>query len=267
MHTPGTGDPILWPFSRLERQLLFVPERSFRGTPEHVGLAFEDIFPVAPGGVKLHGWHITGKSTKVAWLIFHGNGGNISVRLDQYAEINRRYGASVVAIDYRGYGRSEGVPSETGFYADALAAYELACELHPGKQIVVFGRSMGGAVAAQLATVTSPAVLVLEATFSSVLDMTRELAPWTRFLPMGLLLKTRFDTVGYVSNSTVPKLIFHGDSDRTVPHTNSARIFAAACPQKKLHLIPGGDHDGLDLVDPAGYHGILREFLAEHGAL
>ena len=151
--------------------------------------------------------------------------------------------------------------------ADALATYELACELHPGKQIVVFGRSMGGAVAAQLATVTSPAVLVLEATFSSILDMTRELAPWTRFLPMGLLLKTRFDTVGYVSNSTVPKLIFHGDSDRTVPHTSSARIFAAARPQKKLHLIPGGDHDGLDLVDPAGYHGILREFLAEHGAL
>ena len=137
----------------------------------------------------------------------------------------------------------------------------------PGKQIVVFGRSLGGAVAAQLATVTSPAVLVLEATFSSILDMTRELAPWTRFLPMGLLLKTRFDTVGYVSNSTVPKLIFHGDSDRTVPHTSSARIFAAARPQKKLHLIPGGDLDGLDLVDPAGYHGILREFLAEHGAL
>ena len=96
MHTPGTGHPILWPFSRLERQLLFVPERSFRGTPEHVGLAFEDIFPVTSGGVKLHGWHIPGKSTKVAWLIFHGNGGNISVRLDQYAEINRRYGASVV---------------------------------------------------------------------------------------------------------------------------------------------------------------------------
>ena len=109
----------------------------------------------------------------------------------------------------------------------------------PGKQIVVFGRSLGGAVAAQLATVTSPAVLVLEATFSSILDMTRELAPWTRFLPMGLLLKTRFDTVGYVSNSTVPKLIFHGDSDRTVPHTSSARIFAAAPPPEKTTPHPG----------------------------
>ena len=123
--------------------------------------------------------------------------------------------------------------------ADALATYELACELHPGKQIVVFGRSMGGAVAAQLPPVTSPAVLVLEATFSSILDMTRELAPWTRFLPMGLLLKTRFDTVGYVSNSTVPKLIFHGDSDRTVPHTSSARIFAAAPPPEKTTPHPG----------------------------
>ena len=257
----------MWPFSSLERRLLFVPERSFRGTPEHVGLAFEDIFPVTSDGVKLHGWHMPGESTKVVWLIFHGNGGNISVRLDQYAVIHQRYGASVVAIDYRGYGLSEGEPSETGLYADALAAYELVRELHPGKKIVVFGRSMGGAVAAQLATVTSSAALILEATLSSILDVTREQLPWTRYLPMRLLLRSRFDTAGYVSKSSVPKLIFHGDSDRTVPHTSSERVFAAARPPKKLHLISGGDHDGLDLVDPEGYHGILREFLNEHGAL
>ena len=244
-----------------------MPERSFRGTPEHVGLVFEDIFPVASDGVRLHGWHMPGGSEDVVWLIFHGNGGNISVRLDQYAEIHRRYDASIFAIDYRGYGRSEGGPSETGFYADALAAYELVRELHPGKKIVVFGRSMGGAVAAQLATVTSPTALILEATLSSILDVTRDQAPWTRYLPMGLLLRSRFDTKGYVSRSSVPKLIFHGDSDRTVPHTSSERIFAAARPPKQLHLIPGGDHDGLDLVDPDGYHGVLRKFLIEHGAL
>ncbi|MBN4074190.1 alpha/beta fold hydrolase [bacterium AH-315-D21] len=254
------------PFSWLERQLLFAPERSFRGTPEHVGLSFKNIFPVASDGVKLHGWHMPGASD-VVWLIFHGNGGNISVRLDQYAEIHRRYDASVIAIDYRGYGRSEGVPSEKGFYADAFAACELARELHPGKKIVLFGRSMGGAVAAQLATVETPAALILEATLSSVFDVIHEQAPWTRYVPVGLLLRSRFDAVGHVSRSSVPKLIFHGGSDRIVSHINSERIFDSARPPKKIHLISGGDHKGLDLVDPDLYHGILREFLVEHDAL
>ncbi len=249
--------------------MLFAPERSFRGTPEHVGLAFEDVFPVASDGVPLHGWHMPGDSPDVVWLIFHGNGGNISVRLDQYAEIHRRYNASIIAVDYRGYGRSEGVPSEKGFYADAFAAIELAGELHPGKKVVVFGRSMGGAVAAQLSTVMSPvpAGLVLESTLSSVLDVAHDQAPWTRYFPMGLLMRSRFDATGHVSRSSAPKLIFHGGSDRTLSHINSERIFAAALPPKRIHVIPGGDHDGLDLVDPELYHGFLREFLAEFDAL
>lgn len=259
---PGFGNPVSW----LERQVLFAPERSFRGTPEHVGLPFEDIFPVASDGVKLHGWHIPGGSD-VVWLIFHGNGGNISVRLDQYAEIHRRYNASIIAIDYRGYGRSGGVPSARGFYSDALATFELARELHPRKKIVVFGRSMGGAVAAHLATVVSPAALVLEATFTSILDVTHELVPWTRYVPVGLLLRSRFDAASYVSKSSIPKLIIHGDSDKTVSHMNSERLFTAARHPKQMHLIPGGDHDGLDLVDPQMYHGLLRDFLAEYGAL
>lgn len=265
----GTGNPISWPLSWLERQLLFAPVRSFRGTPEHVGLLFENIFPVASDGVTLHGWHIPGRSPDVVWLIFHGNGGNISIRLDQYAEVHRRYCASIIAIDYRGYGRSEGVPSESGFYADAFAAFQLARELHPGKKIVLFGRSMGGAVAAQLSTAMSPApaALVLEATLSSILDVTHEQVPWTRYFPMGLLLRSKFDAAGHAAKSPVPKLILHGGSDRTVSHASSERIFASARPPKRIHLIPGGDHDGLDLVDPDSYHAILRGFLAEYGAL
>lgn len=247
--------------------MLFAPESAFRGTPEHVGLPFENIFPTASDGVKLHGWHMPGDSPDVVWLIFHGNGGNISVRLDQYAEIRRRYDASIVAIDYRGYGRSGGVPSEKGFYADAFAAFELTLELHPGKKIVVFGRSMGGAVAAQLATVVTPAALILEATLSSVLDVTHEQAPWTRYFPMGLLMRSRFEAANHVSKSSVPKLIIHGGSDRTVSHIHSERIFTSARPPKQVHVIPGGDHDGLDLVDPDLYHGIVRDFLAEYGAL
>ncbi len=254
------------PFSWLERQALFMPELSLRGTPEHVGLEFDDVFPVASDGVKLHGWHMPGAS-EVVWLIFHGNGGNISVRLDQFQELHRHYGASILAVDYRGYGRSEGSPSEVGFYADALAAYKLAVQLHPGKKIVVFGRSMGGAVAAQLASVVSPTALVLEAAISSIPEVMREMAPWTRFTPVRFLVRSRFETVRYVAMGATPTLVIHGDSDRIVSYKNAERIFAAASDPRQLEIVPGGDHDDLDLVDPTRYHLVLGEFLSRHDAL
>ena len=107
------------PFAWLERKALFAPERSFRGNPDHVGLEYADIFPVANDGVRLHGWHMpasaSSESRNAVWLILHGNGGNISVRLDQYKAIRDRYGASIIAIDYRGYGKSEGSPLKAVF--------------------------------------------------------------------------------------------------------------------------------------------------------
>ena len=259
----GFSNPLKW----LERQALFVPERSLRGTPEHVGLEFDDVFPVTADGVKLHGWNIPGPSPDVVWLIFHGNGGNISIRLDQYQEIHRRYGAAILAIDYRGYGRSEGVPSERGFYADALAAYNLATELHPGKKIVLFGRSMGGPVAAQLASIVQPAALILEAAISSVLDVMRDRAAWTRFVPVHFIMESRFNSTKYVANLSVPTLVIHGDSDRTVSVTNADRIYEAASDPKQLEIVPGGDHDGLDLVEPERYHLVVGDFLRKHDAL
>ena len=258
-------NPLLW----LERQALFAPEKSLRGTPDHVGLEYDDVFPVTADRVKLHGWHIPGTSNTV-WLIFHGNGGNISVRLDQYREIHRRYGASILAIDYRGYGRSEGSPSEAGFYTDALATFALARELHRAKKIVVFGRSMGGAVAAHLGSVVPEVevdALVLEASISSVPEVMRELAPWTRFTPVRFIIRSKFPTTRYVASRSTPLLVIHGDSDRTVSYKNAERIFEAASQPKQLEIIPGGDHDGLDLVDPQRYHLVLEEFLSGHDVL
>ena len=259
----GLSNPLSW----LERQVLFVPERALRGTPEHVGLKFDDVFPVTSDGVKLHGWNIPGPSPDVVWLIFHGNGENISVRLDQHQEIHHRYGASILAIDYRGYGRSEGVPSELGFYADALAAHKLATDLHPGKKIVLFGRSMGGPVAAQLASIKQTATLILEAAISSIPDVVRERATWTRFLPVRFIIQPSFNSTKYMANLPVPTLVIHGDSDRTVSPANAERIYEAASDPKQLEIVPGGDHDGLDLVDPERYHLVLGDFLRKHDAL
>ncbi len=167
------------------------------------------MFPTTADGVKLHGWHIPGPSPDVVWLIFHGNGGNISVRMNQYQEIHRRYGGSILAIDYRGYGRSEGLPSEGGFYADALAARMLATELHPA----------------------------------------------------------RFSATKHVANLPVPTLVIHGDSNRTVSPANAERIFGAASDPKQLEIVPGGDHEGLDLVEPERYHLVLTDFLRKYDAL
>ncbi len=257
---------LLNPFSLLERRVLFAPQRDLRGTPEHVGLCYEDIFPVTTDGLRLHGWNMPGESD-VVWIIFHGNGGNISVRLDQYQEIQRRYGASVIAIDYRGYGLSEGVPSGTGFYDDSLTTYRLVRQIYPQKKIVLFGRSMGGAVAAQLASVVSTAALLLEASIASIANVIREHAAWTRHVPISLLFRSKFDTQGYVASRAVPTLMLHGDCDRTVSYTNSERILSSVIGQKKLHIVTGGEHDGLDLVDPDEYHGVISEFLSENGAL
>ena len=263
---PGITKLAFRPFKWLERKVLFAPERSFRGTPDHVGLAYEDIFPVTADAVKLHGWHIRGNSD-VVWLIFKGNGGNISVRLDQYQEIHRRYDASIVAIDYRGYGRSEGTPSESGLYADALAAYDYARTTHPGKKVVLFGRSMGAAVAAQLASVVTPTALILEAAILSIPAVMLEYAPWTRYTPVRLLIRAKFDTRKYAAKVSVPKLLFHGDSDTTVSYRNSELIFDDAADPKQIHIIPGGGHDGLDMVDPEAYHAVLQEFLTKYEAL
>jgi uncharacterized protein len=266
---------LLNPLAWIELQMLFIPERSFRGDPSHVGLDYQDVFPVTSDGVTLHGWHMPEAlgadkpSAKSVWLIFHGNGGNVGGRLDQYQEIHRRYGMPIVVVDYRGYGRSEGEPSEHGLYADARAAYDLVRQLHPNKKVIVFGRSLGGPVAAQLTSDVQPAVLVLEAAISSVRAMLVERIPWAKFTPIPLFLRSKFDTLAHVANLTTPTLILHGDADQTVSPDNSKRIYEAlpSSTTKTIEIVTDGDHNGLDLVDPERYHHVLRSFLSDNDAL
>lgn len=260
-------NPLAW----LEQKALFTPERSFRGNPEHVGLEYSDIFPVTDDGVKLHAWHMPVVSPdseeNAVWLILHGNGGNISVRLDQYQEIHRRYKAPIIAFDYRGYGKSEGTPSENGFYADALAAFRATRQLYPNSKIVVFGRSLGGAIAANLASKVAPDALILEASISSIKEAILERVYRWVFPLIRLLVVSEFPTKKFVAVTEVPKLILHGDSDKTVSSEHSVRIYNAASEPKQLEIIENGDHDGLDLVDPETYHAVVRDFLRIHGAL
>ena len=126
---------------------------------------------------------------------------------------------------------------------------------------------MGGAVASQLVSVVTPNALILEASISSMPEIVRERAPWTHYSPARFMVRSKFETTSHVASNSVPKLILHGDADQTVSYQHSERIFAAATDPKQLEIIPNGDHDGLDLVDPERYHTVVSEFLREHDAL
>ena len=129
-------------------------------------------------------------------------------------------------------------PFRTWFYADALTAYNFATDLHPGKKIILFGRPMDGAVAAQLASITQPAALNFEAAISSVPDVMRERAGWTRFVPVHFIMQSRFNSKKHIANLPVPTLVIHGDSGRTVSTENAERLYGAASDPKQLEIIP-----------------------------
>jgi hypothetical protein len=230
-----------------------------------VGLEFEDLWLTAMDGVRVNAWWIPGPSA-VTLMLFHGNGGNISARLDGLLQLNRRLGVSLLATEYRGYGLSEGVPTEQGTYLDALAAREWVTSRAKGP-IVYFGISMGGAVAAWLATRQKPDALVLESAPSSLPDVAHIHVPWTRLLPTNRIMQTRYETSRYVSTLTCPLLVVHGDADKAVPMPFGQRVFASAKGAKEFHAIPGGGHDRPDLVDEDSYYGVLRRFLECYAGL
>ena len=162
--------------------MIFYPSRELEAQPTDWGMPYEDVFLKTADAVELHGWYIPAPGATRALLFLHGNAGNISHRHDSIA-IFRRLGLNVFIFDYRGYGRSQGVPDEAGLYRDADAAWRYLTETRgvATQDIVIFGRSLGGAVAAQLAgqlgTGTPAGALILESTFSSARDFAREAFP------------------------------------------------------------------------------------------
>ena len=248
----------LW--SQLERFFVFFPTAEVRYTPEDVGLDYEDVFFATSDGVRLHGWYVPGGSgTTLLW--FHGNGGNIGHRVDELALVQARLGANVFIFDYRGYGNSEGSPSERGIYRDARAALaylQTRPELDP-EQIVYFGRSLGAAVAIDLAGDQPPAGLVLVAPFASLGDMARIAYP---FLPLKWLLGNRYNSVARISQLHQPVLILHGDQDEIVPLSQGEKLHQAANSPKRFQVLPGAGHN--DTYSAAGsiYWDALGEFLS-----
>ncbi len=247
----------------LDNSLLFFPSKGITNTPADVGLYFEDVSFFASDGTQLHGWFVPGTSDDtLVW--FHGNAGNISNRVDNVLLLSRNLGVNVFIFDYRGYGRSEGKPSEQGIYLDADAALEYLRSRDDidSSKLILFGRSLGGAVAAEMAVRHTAKAVIMESSFTSVKAMARSVRPWFAvFLPTHLLVRSRFDSLANMPNIQIPVMIVHGDRDETVPFSMGRELFAAANQPKRFYTIEGANHNNTHLVGGARYFNALREFI------
>jgi fermentation-respiration switch protein FrsA (DUF1100 family) len=244
--------------------LIFKPSAWFAGapTPAALGLPFEDVTLSASDGVSLRGWFVPAPNARAVLLFFHGNAGNISHRLSSI-EIFHGLGLSVFIFDYRGYGQSGGKASIEGTALDALAAWRWLTEekkILP-REIVVFGRSLGGAVAAELSRSVTPGALILESTFSSLAEMVR--IPFLEPLAKLVVGFGVWNSAKAVSASTVPTLCVHSPDDRLVPYRLGKRLYNAVAGEKKFFEIHGGHNEGfLESIDI--YRPVLDAFLTRH---
>ena len=246
----------------LEKMMVFRPTRALEANPAAAGLHYEDVEFRAADGARLHGWWVPAGARAPTLLLFHGNAGNISHRVELLARLHRELGANVFIFDYRGYGRSEGRPSEQGTYRDGEAAWLYLrgrADLDP-EAIVLYGRSLGSAVAVDLAVRKACRGVILEAPFTSAAEMARTILP----LPgIGRLVRTRYDSLGKIKGLRVPQLVLHGDRDEVVPYRQGRRLYEAAPGPKEFYTVRGAGHNDTYLVGGRAYFATLKRFLAE----
>lgn len=246
----------------IQGRMLYLPDAagpSLNVTPASAGLEFDDIRLTADDGVGIHGWYIPGESTRTI-LFFHGNGGDISHRLQTIQQLHS-LGWSIFIIDYRGYGKSGGQTTEQGMYLDATAAWQYLTEKRglESDDIVVQGRSLGGSVASWLAAEKQPAGLIVESSFTSVVDVARNFYWW---LPVELMTRYKHPTQTHVAGVECPILIVHSRDDRLIPYQHGEALFAVASEPKTMLTIRGGHNDSFSM-DEENYLRGVRRFLTE----
>lgn len=243
-----------------EHSQVYHPDRYLMLTGAELGRPFEDVFFEASDGVKLNGWFFPAETNtsraQFVMLFCHGNGGNIGHRLDS-CEALLETGVSVFLFDYRGYGRSAGLPSEPGTYADARAAYRwLQGRGFAGANIIAFGESLGGGVVSELALHEPLGGLVLESSFTSLPDIGAEVFPW---LPVHWLATIKYDTLARLPQLKIPLLVMHSHADELIRFQHAERNFAAA-NEPKLFWEIEGDHNH-PLTNRARFIAGIEKFL------
>ena len=240
----------------LEESFIFFPSRYPDGDWNPPALEFEDVHFQSADGTRLHGWYFPCENPRAVVLFSHGNAGNLSHRAETARVLRQRVGVSVMLYDYRGYGRSEGRPAEKGILADGRAARTWLADRAglSADEIVLMGRSLGGAVSVDLAQDGARA-LVLESTFTSIPEVGALHYPW---LPLRLLLHTRFDSLAKINSYRGPLLQSHGNADGLVPYAIGRRLFEAANEPKQFFTVEGGDHND---PQPLEFYDQLAQFL------
>jgi len=226
----------------MQAKFLYRPVRDVIYTPEELDLDYQDVVFKSKDGVKLNGWWVPEEDSRFTVLFCHGNGGNIMHRLDSISILNK-LGLSCFVFDYRGYGKSEGKTSEQGTYLDARAAYEWLRRRKKVRadKIIIFGRSLGGSVAAQLATKVKPRGLVVESSFTSYADIGSRFYP---YMPVRSFAQFGYKTIDYVKDISCPVLFIHSRNDEIVSFEFGLELYEAASEPKELVEISGRHNDG-----------------------
>ncbi len=247
----------------LEKTTIFHPTRLMERTPRSVGLDFEDISFRTKDNVLIHGWLVKHPQGRCTLLYFHGNAGNISDRLEKISLL-RKVGVHIFIIDYRGYGQSQGRPSEQGLYEDALGAYDYLLtrkDIEPDK-IGAYGTSLGGAVAVDLATKRKLACLVIDSSFTKAADISKTIYP---FIP-SFLIQTKMDSVRKIKNLAIPKFFIHSPQDEVIPYRLGRKLFEQAPEPKEFLDVRGGHNDNYEQSAEL-LESKLSDFLRRYGLI
>ncbi len=246
----------------LQSRLVYFPDGQIVATPGDRGLAYEEVSFDAADGVQLAAWNVPSEANRGVVLFSHGNGGNISYNLP-FIENLHRVGLSTFIYDYRGYGRSQGKPSEEGTYSDIAGAWRDLTESRnvPAGQILLCGQSLGGPIAAKLAAEKMPAALILDSTFTSFVDIAGYHYP---FLPVRWLARFEYNTLDHVKKVRCPVLVIHSPDDEIAPFSQGLALYEAAAEPKAFIKLRGGHNDALFLSAEA-YRTGLDAFLKKTG--
>ncbi len=250
-----------------QKKMLYFPLKAMSTSPADIGLSYRDVTFKTTDGLTLSGWFVGVERNRDIPAIYdsqnvvlfcHGNGGNISHRLDTLA-IFHRLGLRTFIFDYRGYGRSEGDPSEDGTYRDVEAAWRYLTEDEsiPPDRIILFGRSLGGAVAAHMASKTDARALVLESTFTSVPNVAAEIYP---FLPVHMFCRFKYNTLDRLKRIEMPVLVVHSNEDNMIPFRHGRELFLEAKEPKQFLEIHGSHNQGFHTSEQIYTEG-LKQFL------
>jgi uncharacterized protein len=258
----GGGASVLGQdLSAIENALLYFPTKNIDATPDKINLKFDEIELETADKVKLSAWWTPNDNARATLIFSHGNAGNIGNRLDKL-KIFHDLGLNVLLYDYRGYGKSEGRPSENGLYADAQAAYDYTINEKkiPVDQIISYGESLGGPVAAHLAANNKVKAVILESTFTNLEDMALLRMPL-----LAGLAKSKFDTMADVANIKSPVLVLHSPNDEIVPYAQGQKLFEAVKTPKQFVKLQG-DHNNGFWKSKNKYVKGLDEFVTAHVA-